>query len=88
MRLRRAKWGTGAPMDDSSGACDFPLCLRSASVTLQLLVEDDESVLAACDGHADWLRRYVQEDDAVEVVHAVPNPSPGRFGEDDIADLA
>ena len=75
-------------VDESSGHCAFPLCSRSASVTLQLLVEEDASVLAACDRHADWLRRYVQEDDAVRVVDEVPQGPAERFGEDDLADLA
>jgi hypothetical protein len=57
-------------------------------VTLQLLVEDDASILTACPGHADWLRRYVEEDDAVEVLDAVPHGPPKGFGEDDLANLA
>lgn len=75
-------------MDESSGPCAFPLCSRSASVTLQLLVEEEESMLAACDRHADWLRRYVQEDDAVQVVDEMPHMPAERFGEDDLANLA
>jgi hypothetical protein len=77
----------GGTMDELSGLCDFPLCLRSASVTLQLLVEEDESILAACDGHVDWLRLYVQEDDAVRIVDAVPHGPIGRLG-GGLADLA
>ena len=73
-------------MDDSSGRCAFPPCSRSATVTVRLLVEKDESMLAACDRHADWLRRYVQEDDAVQVVDTARVAE--RFGEDDLADLA
>ena len=75
-------------MDESSGHCAFPLCSRSASVTLKLLVDEDASMLAACDRHADRLRRYVQEDDAVRVVDEVPQGPAERFGEDDLADLA
>ena len=76
------------PVDESSGPCAFPSCSRSASVTVRLLVEEDESMLAACDRHADWLRRYVQEDGAVQVVDEVPHVPAERFGEDDLAELA
>ena len=70
---------------------------------MRLLVEKDESMLAACDRHADWLRRYVQEDDAVQVVDTArvaerfgedalreisTQFTPFTFGEDDLADLA
>lgn len=75
-------------MDEPSGPCAFLLCTRSASVTLQLLVEEEESMLPACDRHADWLRRYVQEDDAVQVVDEMPHMPAERFGENDLADLA
>jgi hypothetical protein len=88
MRMGGPIGGTAGAMDESSGPCDFPLCYRSASVTLQLLVEDDASILTACDGHADWLRRYVEEDEAVEVVDSVPHGPPKGFGEDDLANLA
>ena len=87
-RLRRQNGGYPQSVDESSGHCAFPLCSRSASVTLKLLVDEDASMLAACDRHADWLRRYVQEDDAVRVVDEVPQGPAERFGEDDLADLA
>jgi hypothetical protein len=80
--------GTVGPMDESSGPCDFPLCSRSSIVMLRLLVEGDESILTACDGHADWLRRYAEEDEVVEVLDAVPQGSPEQFGEDDLAEMA
>ena len=67
-------------MDESPGPCAFALCSRSAKVTLDLLVGEEESILAACDRHADWLRGYVQEDHAVQVIHEMPlvprNASP------------
>jgi hypothetical protein len=52
------------------------------------LVEEEESMLAACDRHADWLRRYVQEDDAVQIVDEMPHMPAERFGEDDLANPA
>ena len=54
-------------------------CSRSAKVTLDLLVEGEESVLAACDLHADWLHVYVQEDDAVQVMDEMPLVPGERF---------
>ena len=67
-------------MDESPGPCAFALCSRSAKVTLELLVDEEESLLATCDRHADWLRGYVQEDDAVQVIDEMPlvprNASP------------
>jgi hypothetical protein len=59
-------------VDESSAPCDFPLCSRSVSIRLRLLVDQDESMLGTCEQHAEWLRRYVQEDDAVEVVDELP----------------
>jgi hypothetical protein len=55
-------------VDESPGPCAFTLCSGSAKVTLELLVEGEESILGACDLHADWLQGYVQEEDAVQVI--------------------
>jgi len=51
-----------------------------------LLVDDQESVLVACDRHADWLRGYVQEDDAVRLIDVLPLVSNGGRPEGDVAD--
>jgi hypothetical protein len=51
-------------------------------------VEGEESILAACDRHADWLRGYVQEDDAVQVIDELPLLAGERFAEEDLADPA
>ena len=75
-------------MDESPGPCAFAMCSRSAKVTLELLVEGEESTLAACDRHADWLRGYGQEDDAVQVIDEMPLSAGERFAEDDLADPA
>jgi len=75
-------------VDESSGPCAFPLCSRSAQLTLRLLVEEEESILAACDRHAEWLRDYVQEDGAVLVLDEMPVVPEEGSAEDDLADPA
>jgi hypothetical protein len=77
-----------AAVDDLSELFAFPGCPRSARVTLRLLVEEDESVLAACDRPADSLRCYVQEDDAVQRVDEVPQVQAEHCSEDDAANRA
>ena len=73
-------------MDESPGPCAFATCSRSAKVTLELLVEGEESILAACERHADWLWGYVQEDDAVQVIDEMPLSAEERFAEHELAD--
>jgi hypothetical protein len=68
-------------VDESPGPCAFALCSRSAKVTLELLVEEEASILAACDRHADWLRGYVQEDGAVQFIDEMPLVPGKRFAE-------
>jgi hypothetical protein len=75
-------------MDETPGPCAFPQCSRSASVTLQLLVEGNESVLVTCDRHADWVRGYVDEDAAVQVTDDVPGVPRERFTPSDMANPA
>jgi hypothetical protein len=75
-------------VDESPGPCAFARCFRSAEFTVELLVEGEESILAACDLHADWLRGYVREDDAVQVIDELPLLAGERFAEDDLADPA
>jgi hypothetical protein len=75
-------------VDESPGSCAFPRCSRSASVTLQLLVEGDESVLVTCDRHADWVRAYVDEDAAVQVTGDMPGVPGERSTPGDMANLA
>ena len=75
-------------VDELRGPCAFQRCSRSASVTLKLLVEGDESVLVTCDRHADWVRAYVAEDAAVQVTADVPGLPGERSTPGDMADLA
>jgi hypothetical protein len=62
-------------------ACIFVPCPRNAGVPLRLLVEGQESEVTVCQCHADWLRRYVEEDAAVqllsELAEASGRPSTG-----------
>ena len=75
-------------MDEPPGSCAFAMCSRAATVLLALLVEEEESILAACERHADWLRGYVREDDAVRVMVEMPLMPGDRFAAGDLADPA
>ena len=55
-------------MGESPGPCAFPPCSHSAVVTMRLLVEERLSVISTCQQHADWLRSYVEDDRAVELL--------------------
>ena len=87
-RLRRQNAGYYKLVDELPGPCAFPRCPRSASVTLQLLVEGDESALVTCDRHADWVRAYTAEDAAVQVKVDVPGVPGERSTTGDMASLA
>lgn len=52
---------------EAAGACSFPPCPRPAAVTLRVQVPGGESVLSVCQPHADWLRTYADEDDAIQL---------------------
>jgi hypothetical protein len=81
---------TGVPIARGRVArpCAFPRCSRSASVTLRLLVEGDESVLVTCDRHADWMRACADEDAAVQFTGDVPGVPGERSTTGDMANLA
>jgi hypothetical protein len=54
-------------MDDVE-ACAISPCANRPVVTLPLMVEGHESLVAVCEAHADWLRRYVEEDSGVQEI--------------------
>ena len=58
-----------------AAACGLPPCPRPAVVTLRLLVDGCESALPTCHLHAEWLREYAEEDDAVLLVDKVSEDS-------------
>ena len=63
-------------MGESLGPCSFPPCTQEAAVTLRLMVDGSESVVPTCPRHADWVRGYVEEDAAVQLVHEFPERRP------------
>jgi hypothetical protein len=50
----------------------FRPCPEPVVVTLRLLVDERETVLSTCLGHADWLSDYAEEDPAVRFADGVP----------------
>ena len=57
--------------------CVFRPCPNPAIVTLRLQVDERETVLATCLGHADWLGAYADEDPKVRFKDAdLTEPRP------------
>jgi hypothetical protein len=51
-----------------SSVCDFPPCPRPASTYLRLVVEGSDTLLSACQLHAEWLQNYEAVDTQVHIV--------------------
>jgi hypothetical protein len=51
-----------------TSACDFPPCPNAASRYLRLWVEGSDTVLSACERHAEWLQSYEAMDTQVRIV--------------------
>jgi hypothetical protein len=59
-------------MVDGANVCALPPCRRDAVVKVWMLVDGQESVMATCQSHAQWLQGYVEEDAGVRVLDVVP----------------
>lgn len=57
---------------EPTGRCVFRPCPEPVVVTLRLLVDERETVLMTCLGHADWLSDYAEEDPTVRFADGVP----------------
>ncbi len=67
--------GTCGGMVAEEPACIFAPCPRPAGKPLRLLVEGQESEVTVCPCHADWLRRYVEGDAAVQLLSTLAEAS-------------
>jgi hypothetical protein len=58
-------------MAETADSCALPPCRRHAEVKVRMLVDGQESVMATCQPHAQWLRGYVEEDADVRLIDVI-----------------
>ena len=73
---------------ESTGRCVFRPCPNPAIVTLRLLVDERETVLTTCLGHADWLSDFAEDDPTVQFADGIPASPPAPLTQEGTGTLA